>query len=127
MPGILSRIKYFALVVLLVLATYNISRTTLEIYKSSRRLSEMEKEVEAKKSENASLKDRLKYTLTNEFVEKEARNKLNLVKPGEKILIPTSDARRSGQEEGLQALLDQNEVENRSNFEKWLMLFFDSR
>ncbi len=127
MPGILSRIKYFALVVLLVLATYNISRTTLEIYKSSRRLSEMEKEVEAKKSENASLKDRLKYTLTNEFVEKEARNKLNLVKPGEKILIPTSDVRRSGQEEGLQALLDQNEVENRSNFEKWLMLFFDSR
>lgn len=127
MPGILSRIKYFALVLLLILAAYNISRTTLEIYKSSRRLSEIEEEVKAKKNANATLKERLKYALTNEFVEKEARNKLNLVKPGEKILIPASDIKHAGQEQGSPASFGQNEVEKKSNFEKWFGLFFDSR
>lgn len=108
------------------MATYNITKTTLEIYQSSKRLETLEDEVEAKRQENADLKEAMEYRKTDGFVETEARNKLNMVKPGENILIPVV----AGASDSKPSLLDElkaslaEEAGKSENYKKWIDLFF---
>lgn len=128
----LSKLKYIVLSVLLVLATYNITKTTLEVYKNSRRLDELKSEAEAKREENKELKKELSFKETSEFIEQEARNKLNLVKPGEKVLITNGDVKGSSVEDvGVGSSLElgtgaQTDI-YMSNAQKWFKLFFDNK
>lgn len=123
MREILSKLKYIALTALLALSAYNISKTTLEIYGSSKRVDELKTEVDGKVSENDSLKKELSYKETKEFVEEEARNKLNLVKPGESVLIPVKNG---GDTLGISTEPTSTSVANASNLERWYRLFFDN-
>lgn len=84
----LSKYKYILVIILAVFAVYNISNTLVEVYKSSTRLNDVKKEVVLRRAENESLTKDLAYKNSPEFVESEARNKLNLAKPGEKVVIP---------------------------------------
>ena len=49
----------------------------------------LDKEIEELQQQNLELTDLIDYFSSTEYVEKEAREKLNLVKPGEKVVIIT--------------------------------------
>lgn len=70
--------------VLLIISIFFISGT-LKIAQKSERLIQANKELMALKQEKERLEAEAEYRLSPEFVEKEARNKLNLVKPGEEV------------------------------------------
>ena len=53
------------------------------------RLKELEKEQEV-------LKNKLSYSLTTQFIEEEARNKLNMVQPGETLVVLPQEGTNSG-------------------------------
>ncbi len=73
-----------------------------------------QKELNFQKQENQRLKSALSYSQTPEFIEKEARDKLFMVKAGEqKVLIPKES---EGQKEA--------KKENLPNWKQWWNLFF---
>ena len=121
----MSKFKFIVLSGLLILATYNITKTTLEIYGSSKRLDELKSDLEAKRKENDELKKEYTYKSSDQFVEEEARNKLNFVKPGEKLLIPVSGSEPEvkGELKGEAGGVQKEE----SNLNRWLKLFFDKQ
>jgi cell division protein FtsB len=120
----LSRAKYLLLSALFLLATYNITKTTLEIHESSKRLEELRSEFGQQKAENAKLMGDFEHSKTEGFVEEIARNKLNMARPGERVLIPVvagaSTEGKSLSDEIREGLLGQ---EGLPNYKKWLKLF----
>lgn len=101
-----------------LLAVINSSRTLWEIYSRSQRLSQARAEVSALGQENAELKRQLANADRSDFVENLAREKLNLVFPGEKILIlPEKLSRELGQ-------FPQTPGEPEPNWRLWWKLFF---
>jgi len=76
-----------------------------------------QQELIRQKQENIRLKSELSYTKSREFIEKEARDKLFLVKQGEQqVLIPQGLIKESKQ--------SKKEEKEGANWEKWLKLFF---
>ncbi|OGC47307.1 hypothetical protein A2886_01720 [candidate division WWE3 bacterium RIFCSPHIGHO2_01_FULL_42_13] len=80
-------LKYIGLTILFAVATVNFTRTTLSVIESSKRLDEAKTEVSGLEDEKANLEKELEYKQSNEYVEKEARNKLGLVQPGEELFV----------------------------------------
>ncbi len=83
----LKTARRLAFLVIALLAIVNSGRTLWEIYSRSRRLSQTRQEVESLREENARLQEQLSYSEEPAFVEDIARKKLNLIFPGEKILV----------------------------------------
>ena len=82
------KIKALLVIILLFVSAYNIVNTTLDVVRSSRRLSEVEGDLSKQHEENSKLKGDVSYKSGQQFVEEEARNKLGFIKKGEKMLIP---------------------------------------
>jgi cell division protein DivIC len=82
-----AQLKYILLSVLFIIASVNITRTTLEILKSSQRLESLKNEVSELEKDKAVLENNIAYKKTEEYVEEKARNDLNMIKPGEKIYV----------------------------------------
>jgi cell division protein FtsB len=79
--------KYIALSVLLVIAAINFTRTTLEIIKSSKRLDNIKDEISLLEQEKADLEKSIEYKKSDDFIEKTARNELNMAKSGESVYV----------------------------------------
>ena len=80
-------VKYTGLTILFLLATVNFTRTTLDVVESSKRLDEVRGEVAVLEEEKQTLETELDYKKSVEYIEKEARNKLGFVKPGEQVFV----------------------------------------
>lgn len=90
-------------------------RSLSDIWQKKDFVTQAQKELDFQKQENQRLKSALSYSQTREFVEREAYDKLFMVKKGEqKVLIPKESE-------------DSREVQkkdNEPNWKKWLKLFF---
>lgn len=83
--------------------------------RSNRQLVELKNNLITSKRENQLLKERLKYVQTDDFVEEEARNKLNLARENEYIVVvPEAHSKKNP---------SQNAVNYDPNWKKWLDLF----
>lgn len=93
----------------------NFSRSILDLWQKKELVLVEEKRAQGLQAKNEELKRKLELRKTPEVIEQEARDKLNMVKPGEAIVIlppisPVSSA--------------QNPDQNLANWQKWLKLFF---
>lgn len=78
---------------------------TYRNYKTNQQIKTLKAEIELKEQENQNLKNLIAYYQTQSFKEKEARKKLGLVKPDEKMIIisqepPSSKKSPAPQPEG---------------------------
>lgn len=80
----LKRIIFILVIVAGVYLIINLSTTITTLWQRQSELTRAQEELEMAKKENKDLKSQLEYAQSQEFLEKEARNKLNLVMPGEK-------------------------------------------
>jgi len=90
----------------------------LRLLKASQRIKVMEEKVLKLEEKKKDLYDKYQYYQTPEFIEEEARNKLNMAKPGETIVILSPK---------LDELLNRSKIQNGppiSNWRKWWNLFF---
>ncbi|OGH92051.1 MAG: hypothetical protein A2534_02165 [Candidatus Magasanikbacteria bacterium RIFOXYD2_FULL_39_9] len=79
-------------------------------------LEEQTKKLEVKKMELLGV---LKYVKSDSFTEEKARTELNMVKPGEKVLVvPQTEAVNNGQDSSAVVKWD-----NISNYKKWFRYF----
>lgn len=81
------RLKYVGLSVLLVIAAINFTRITFEIVKSSKRLDDVKGEISLLGQQKTDLEKSIEYKKSDDFIEKTARNELNLAKSGESVYV----------------------------------------
>lgn len=106
---------------ILVLVLGAVAFVTFELYMQKRQVdSEIARLTEQSNNlsrDNGQLSELIKYLDTPEYKEREAREKLNLKKPGEEVVVLPEDD-NDGQVASAQA-------ETQSNPEKWLSYFFN--
>ena len=111
--------RFVAIVALLLLAL-----VVWPLAKNQNRQKAIDLEIESVKQEiveyeqkNAELDKMLSYVQSNTSLEEQARLNLGLKKPGETVLVIQDTATSSGS-------VARNEVDGRSNFDRWLDYFF---
>ena len=82
-----AHVKYIILGALLLGASVNMLSTTHKIMQSSKRLEESKEEVLALKSQKEELSRNIEYKKTEGFIERIAREKLNMILPNEEVYL----------------------------------------
>ncbi len=83
----LNRYKYYVLSLIFIGFAISFVQTTTNVTKNKKRLDELKDEVLLLQQEEVTLKQDIEYQKTNEYIEAEARNKLNLIKPTETVYV----------------------------------------
>lgn len=111
-----ERLISFALLIGGLLLIANLSSSIRFFLKRDDLFLEKEKKIAELKKEHQQLSAELKKVKSKEFIEKEAREKLNMGKPGEVIVIlPKLQEHKD---------LKTQEQEEMPNWQKWYNLFF---
>lgn len=108
----MKKISYIAVVFALLFVINGFAHSIYDLWTKRDVVSEARKTLEAEKKENQKLKKDLSRVQTDEFIEEEARNKLFLTKPDEKVIIIPVASKSAEKKEA-----------PKSNFQKWLDLF----
>lgn len=117
---LLMRNKFFQIVGILVglILVVKITGDLLHLFKAWQQIEKMERKVAALEKKKKELSEKNQYYQTPEFIEEEARNKLNMAKPGEIIVVLPPNL-----SEFLNHSKNQNE-ELEPNWRRWWNLFF---
>ena len=110
------------LVVILILVVIALGQESYRYFRVNQQIKDLENKIEELKKSNEELVGLEQYFQSEEFLEKQARLKLNLTKPGEKLIIIKQieeDLEEFGQEQGLAKEL--------SNIQKWWQYFFGKK
>jgi cell division protein FtsB len=91
---------------------YDLTRTSKQIEKAGKKVAGLGKDQEE-------LKKQLEYVKSEQFVEKEAREKLNFVKEGEVVVVlPKENSNQTP---------DDSDQKPLPNWQKWLKILFDRK
>lgn len=111
----MKKIIFIITIIVSILIINNLVHSIYDLWQKKDLIGKAQQELVRQKQENQKLKSRLSYVESKDFIEKEARDKLLLLKPGEEqVLI-------------LQNLIQEKEIEskdNTPNWKKWWELFF---
>ena len=109
----MKKVLFIVIVVILLIIINNLVRSIYDIWQKKDFLTKAEKTLSFQKQENQRLKSALSYSKTKEFIEKEARDKLFMLKQGEQKVLLSKDTEKV-----------QDKKERLPNWRKWLNLFF---
>jgi len=113
----MKRIVFIVTILVSTVIINNLIRSIYDLWHKKDLIVKTQQELIRQKQENNRLKSELPYVGSQEFIEKEARNKLLLVKQGEQqVLIPQNLIQESK--------LSEKENKDKPNWRKWLKLFF---
>ncbi|OQX51577.1 hypothetical protein B5M47_00035 [candidate division CPR3 bacterium 4484_211] len=102
-----------------IVTIISLSRSVIRTYRRESRLSNLRKEVALAEEKIKELSQKVQEQENDQFVEQQARDKLNMAKPGEKIVIVNKE--QTSQE---QQILGQATENLNTNLAKWHYLFF---
>lgn len=130
MPGSLFKIfyysKWFLIICLVIIILFSWSAIGDYYRQDDLRedITDLNQEIEDLAKQQIDLIDTLAYVQSSDFIEIEARTKLNLRKPGEKIIIVSNsddiERLQSDNQVNINKLIDTGQ----SNFKRWLQYFF---
>lgn len=96
----------------------SLSRDIWRLLRSSGQIRQAENELQTLQKENQVLSEKKGYYQSEEFIEEEVRNKLNMSRPGEVVVILPPNV------EKLVGRVDEGEFQETPNWKKWWELFF---
>lgn len=106
------------LVIVLILIVIALGRESYRYFRIGQEIKDLEKRIEDLEASNEELAWMEEYFQSEEFLEKEARLKLNLTKPGEKLIIVKTPERLEGEEQ------ETTVAKEISNIQRWWEYFF---
>lgn len=109
----MKKILFLTIVVILLVIINNLVRSIYDIWQKKDFVTEAKNELSFQKQENQRLKSALSYSKTQEFIERQARDKLFMVKEGEQRILLSKDTEEV-----------QGKKESLSNWKQWWNLFF---
>lgn len=108
-----TKYVWFALVLYML---FSVGRLAFKNYQLNQEEANLRKDVAVLQSEIATLKHQIVYYQSDSYREKMLRSKLNLQKPGEKVVVITPPP-------AIQEVTDEKD-KNLTNPQKWLKYFF---
>ena len=116
-----SRVFLFFVGLTLIWLGVNLGRESYRKYQLTKELDSLRQEIETLQQSNDELASLIEFYQQQSYLEKEARLKLNLKQPGEKVVIvPEAEAPDSNEEEPK----EEKEEAKESNWWKWWEYFF---
>ena len=113
-----KNLTYLTLSLITLAVLFNLCNSIINTYRSNHRLARLKKEVEQSEEKITALKKQLEEQESDDFIEEQARNKLNLIKPGEKtVILGEKDERDPATSVATTTTCE-------TNWEKWKYLFF---
>ena len=117
----LKKIATVPALILGLLIAVQLSRSIINMYGRGGRVGELAAEVSGLEKEKEGLEGERAFRQTQEFVEREARDKLRMVREGERILVLPG-----GQDEEISNVKDQiSNDEEEANWKKWVDYWLD--
>ncbi|MBI2613909.1 MAG: septum formation initiator family protein [Candidatus Levybacteria bacterium] len=110
----MKKILFVTVVAILLVIINNLIRSIYDIWQKKDFVTEAQKELSFQKQEGQRLKSALSYSKTREFIEKQARDKLLMVKKGEQRILISKDSEEAVKKEKVQD----------PNWKQWWNLFF---
>ena len=105
---------------------YNLTVSIYENYQIEQHIADFKERNAALKEDNQQKMDDLQYYISDEYIDKVAKQNLNLINPGEKVIVITDeDLVVLSQDEDTAALSEQIR-QSWSNPKKWWKFFFSS-
>lgn len=104
---------------------FSLSKEVYRKHQISGQINKLKSEVEELEKNNKGLTDIIQYFESDDYVEKEARKKLNLAKPGENVVVITGEKDKT--KENLEPAKKDNSAANQkeiSNPLKWWKYLF---
>ncbi len=118
---IFKRFAGFILLILIILLTISIGKNYVKLQKASGIIEEARNEVQKEEEEMASLEAQLKEAESQQFVEKQLRDKLGMAKEDEVVIVlPEADSLRTLAPKRK----FEEELPKEANWKKWQKLFF---
>ncbi len=121
------RSRWFLILGLLLVgySFFVLGKMVWQNYKVNQQIKSLESEIANIENENQKLSDLIAYFQTETFKEKEAREKLGLVKPGEKVLVFPQNEKN--EEQFAINNKSTEETEKIPNYQKWWNFFFEAK
>ena len=110
----MKKVLFLTIVVILLFIINNLVRSIYDIWQKKDFVTEAQGELSFQKQENQRLKSALSYSKTQEFIEKQARDKLFMAKEGEQKVLLSKDSEEKVQD-GKEKIV---------NWRQWWNLFF---
>lgn len=101
-----------------------VSEETYENNQVKKEIEKLKKEAEEIQQENLTIRDKIAYFESKDYQEKEAKDKLNLQRPDENVIIIKLGIAKEAQSEENQIAPEKINAEKKSNFYKWWSYFF---
>ena len=80
-------IKYIVVAVLICILGVSIVRQIVTMNKIQEQITQKQEQIDKLKKDNEALKDEVSKSTSDDFIEKQARERLNMIKPGEKVVV----------------------------------------
>ena len=124
-----SRLLLFAALLVLIGVAISFSKVTYKRYQLRKEIERLKTQIENLEKRNQEFSSLVEYLKSESFLEKEAREKLNLKKEGEEVVVmppKIGEDRETNQGEinEKQATSTQEIPKTESNFLKWWRYFF---
>ncbi|MFH1938302.1 MAG: septum formation initiator family protein [Patescibacteria group bacterium] len=87
-----SKVFLFLIFIILIILTINLSQESYKKYQLKKEISELKLEIDRLEGSKQQLSNLMEYFKNDSYLEQEARVKLNLKKPGEKVVILSRDS-----------------------------------
>jgi len=119
-----SKIFLFLVALILIVLVINLFRESYRKYQLAKEIDNLESEIERLEGKNQHLADMMGYFNEESYLEKEARLKLNLKKPGEKVVV-LFEGSENAEERLEEARESQTDTSDQTaNYWKWWEYFF---
>jgi len=112
-----NRLIKIIIVVIGIGLIISLSRNIYRLLKAGDQVKLAQQRLEELEKEHQELLEKEEYYQSEEFVEQEARNRLNMGKPGETVVILPPSAGEAGE-------ISSSPAPELPNWRKWLKLFF---
>ncbi|NQV00555.1 MAG: septum formation initiator family protein [Parcubacteria group bacterium] len=128
-----SKIVLFVVILILIFLVIGFGRESYRKYQLTKEIKALETEIEQLEGKNQQMANLMDYFKKESYLEKEARLKLNLKKPGEKVVVISGDQTQDADidPEPTQEIINNNldivdslQKKQESNFWKWWEHFF---
>ena len=80
-------IKHIVIAVLILILGVSIVRQIVTMNKIQEQITQKQEQIDKLKKDNEALKDEVSKSTSDDFIEKQARERLNMIKPGEKVVV----------------------------------------
>jgi len=109
-----SRLFLFLATLALIALVISLTRETYHKYQLKKEIEHLQEEIGRLEGNNQQLTGLMGYLQDESYAEREAKLKLNLKRPGEKVVIFSNDANETNLDEAFQ--IDQTPKQTESNF-----------